>query len=329
MGGSKSNARSAAAWRLARTQHGVVSRTQLLALGFTKKGIEHRVRSGRLHWITRGVYAVGRRDLSREGRWIAAILAVEPDVSLERSAAALSHGSAAALWSIGVERRGRIDLSVRRRCEHHRRGLRVHSRPSLPATSLTTERGIPVTTPIQTLIDLATELPLGKLERAVNQADKHDRVDPETLRAALDSHAGEPGAKRLRALLDRDTFVLTDDELERFFLPIAKAAGLSVPLTKQIVNEFEVDFHWPLLDFVVEADGLRYHRTAAAQAKDARRDQAHTAAGTARLRFTHWQVAREPAYVRAILTRTRLRLENRAIPVTTHPAGPSSESRRP
>jgi very-short-patch-repair endonuclease len=37
---------------------------------------------------------------------------------------------------------------------------------------------------------------------------------------------------------------------------------------------------------VVETDGLRYHRTAEEQTRDHLRDQAHTAAGLAGLRFT-------------------------------------------
>jgi hypothetical protein len=307
MRGTIDPTRSGAAWALARRQHGVVARRQLLALGFDRKAIQRRIDSGRLHPLGRGVYAVGRRELNKHGRWMAAVLHCGSD-------AVLSHRSAGALWGICANRerneatRG-VDVTIVSRRRLRRPNIRPHRRPSLPATSLTIEHGIPVTTPIQTLIDLATELPTGKLERAVNDADKHDRVDPETLRAALDSQVGEPGVKRLRDLLDRDTFVLTDDELERFFLPIAKAAGLPVALTKQIVNEFEVDFHWPHLALVVETDGLRYHRTAAAQAKDIRRDQAHTAAGTARLRFSHWQVAHEPSYVRSILSRTRRRLE--------------------
>ena len=60
---------------------------------------------------------------------------------------------------------------------------------------------IPVTSVVQTLIDLATELPRGQLERAVNEADKHDLVDPETLRAALEERSGEPGVKTLATLL--------------------------------------------------------------------------------------------------------------------------------
>jgi very-short-patch-repair endonuclease len=52
---------------------------------------------------------------------------------------------------------------------------------------------------------------------------------------------------------------------------------------------------------VVETDGLRYHRTPAQQARDRRRDQAHVAAGITPLRFTHAQVAQEPAEVERIL----------------------------
>ncbi len=147
-----------------------------------------------------------------------------------------------------------------------------------------------------------------ELERAVNEADKRGRVDPEALRLALDDHVGEPGVPALRALLDRHTFRLSDDELELFFRPLAADAGLPAPLTKHRLNGFEVDFFWPELGLVVETDGFRYHRTASAQTRDARRDQIHTAAGLTTLRFSHYQVKYEPAHVRSILTRTRLRL---------------------
>jgi hypothetical protein len=121
--------------------------------------------------------------------------------------------------------------------------------------------GIPVTSPARTLVDLATELDLVAVERAVNDADKRDLIDPETLRTALDAHAGEPGVRGLRELLDRLTFRLSDSDLEIYFRPIATAAKLLPPLSKRFVNGFEVDFFWPDLGLVVETDGLRYHRT--------------------------------------------------------------------
>jgi hypothetical protein len=74
----------------------VITRAQLLALGFTDAAIRQRLANGRLHPVYRGVYAVGRRELGRLGRWIAAILACGPG-------AVLIDTSAAALWEIGVE----------------------------------------------------------------------------------------------------------------------------------------------------------------------------------------------------------------------------------
>jgi hypothetical protein len=222
--------------------------------------------------------------------------------------AALSHRSAAALWGIAEELPGRTEVSVRRRCEIRRTGLKARSRPSLRAAEVVERRGIPVTSIVQTLVDLATELSDGRLERAVNEADKHDLIDPEALRVALAERVGEPGVKRLAALLDERTFRLSDDELERLFRPIAAAAGVPVELTKARVNELEVDFYWPSLGLVVETDGLHYHRTPSAQMRDRVRDQTHTAAGLTQLRFTHWQVKYEAGYVRGILAQTVARL---------------------
>ena len=88
-------------------------------------------------------------------------------------------------------------------------------------------------------------------------------------------------------------------------------AGLPVPLTKQLVNGCEVDFYWPDLGLVVETDGLRYHRTASTQTRDARRDRAHTLAGMTPLRFTHYEIKYEPGRVRAELSRAAAMLPAR------------------
>jgi hypothetical protein len=291
MVGSKSNTRSAEAWELARGQHGVVTRRQLLALGFGPRSIEHRLSNGRLHLVMRGVYAVGWSDLSQKQRWMAAVLACG-------DGAALSHHSAGALWGIAPERTRHIDISVRRRCRIRRPGLRVRSRPALARADLSSRDGIPVTSVVRTIIDLATELGLSRLERTVNEADKLELIDPEELRSRLDLHRGEVGVPVLCHLLDRQTFLLSDSDLEVFFRPIAKAAGLPQPLSKQMVNGFEVDFFWPDLGLVVETDGLRYHRTPSAQSRDARRDRTHVIAGMSPLRFTHYEIRHEPFRVK-------------------------------
>ncbi len=158
---------------------------------------------------------------------------------------------------------------------------------------------------------MALRLDRHGVERMINEADKYNLVHSPGLREALDSRAGEPGVAKLRSILDRRTFRLTKEELERRFLPLAREAGLPTPLTGRWVNEFEVDFFWPELGLVVETDGLRYHRTPAEQARDRLRDQAHTAAGLTPLRFTHEQVRYEPEHVLAVLEATARMLAER------------------
>lgn len=251
-----------------------------------------------------GVYAVGWPALNQKRRWMAAVLA-------GGKGAALSHRSAAALWDIGEEG-GRIVVSVRRRCELRRPGIRFHGRPSLALDDLVLRDDIPVTSPVQTLVDLATELDPIALERAVNDADKRDLIDPEALREDLPRFSGAPGIRPLRHLLDKLFFRLSDSDLEIYFRRIVRAANLPMPLAKQRVNKFEVDFFWPDLGLVVETDGLRYHRTPSAQLRDARRDRAHVMAAMTPLRFTHYEVRYEPHGVSAALARTIAMLRKRS-----------------
>lgn len=274
----------------------MLTRRDLIALGFSLSAITHRLAIGRLHQVRRGVYAVGRPQLTRHGIWMAAVLAGGDH-------ALLSHGSAAALWGIGPEWR-LIEVSVRRPSRPRLNGVRARARPSLPDHDVTIHRGIPVTTPARTVLDqAATPISDASLERLVNEVDAARAIDLDapSLRRYCDQRPGEPGVRRLRRLLDPETFRLSDSELERLFRPLSLAAGLPQPLTKTFVNGYEVDFYWPDLGLVVEADSLRYHRNAIKQARDLRRDQVHTAAGLTTLRFTHSQVAHDPRQVEATL----------------------------
>jgi very-short-patch-repair endonuclease len=233
---------------------------------------------------------------------MAALLACGPG-------AVLSHASAAALWGFGEEPRGLIEVSLPPGRRSRQPGIRAHRRARLGPAEVAEHEGVSLTAPIRTLIDQAPQLTPAQLERAVNEADKLKRVRADVLYAALDEHSGEPGVGPLRRLLDPLHFRLSDSELERAMRPVAKSAGLPVPETKAWVNEFEVDFFWRDLGIVVEADGLRYHRTASQQRRGLERDQAHVAAGLWPLRFSHWQIAKEPAYVRRILRRVAARAQ--------------------
>jgi very-short-patch-repair endonuclease len=225
---------------------------------------------------------------------MAAVLACGPD-------AVLSHGSAAALWGFGTEREGLIDVSVPARSRSRRPRIRAHRRTEAILGEATVHEGIPLTSPARTLIDQATLLRPMQLERAVNEADKLDRISADTLHASLDDFRAQPGVAPLRKLLDPHTFRLSDSKLEQLMRSLTRATEISMPETKTWVNGYEVDFFWPELGIVVEADGLRYHRTASQQRRGLERDQAHLAAGMWPLRFTHWQIKYDPAHVKRIL----------------------------
>jgi very-short-patch-repair endonuclease len=278
---------------LAAKQHGVVTRAQLLELGMDEQAIKYRLRRRKLHPVQRGVYAVGRPELTRHGTLVAAVLSCGPH-------AALSHDSAGEVLGIRSRRSGLIEVTVPPEVARKRPGLRVH-RSALPPNERTERHGIPVTGVVRTLVDLAARLGADALEAAVNEADRLDLIDPERLREALGHTTARKGAARLGRLLDRRSFTLTESKLERRFLSIVRRAGLPLPKTQQDLNGFRVDFWWPDYQLVVETDGLRYHRTPAQQARDRLRDQAHIAAGLTPLRFTFAQVAHEPAEVERVL----------------------------
>src|SRR5689334_24370937 len=108
--------------RVARGQHGIVTARQLAEVGLMTSAVSKRVRSGRLHRLHQGVYAVGHEGLSREARWMAAVLACGPG-------AVLSHGAAAVHWELLRPLDGLIDITVpTQNGRKRRRGIRIHRR---------------------------------------------------------------------------------------------------------------------------------------------------------------------------------------------------------
>lgn len=292
---------SAELWVLVRRQHGVVTRTQLLANGIGGDAIQRRISAGRLHPLWRGVYAVGRPEVSRLGRWMGAVLSCGPN-------ALLSHSSAAALWQI-MPWDGGIDVVVPGHVSRRRLGIRVHRRAAAGSENGRQVEGIPVTDPTSTLVDLAERGPIEAVEEAVREADRLGLIDPVALRGSLDSIPRQPGLGRLRKLLDSETFSSTDSVLERRFLRLVRTTGLPLPQTQVWLSGYRVDFYWPELGLVVETDGLTYHRTPSQQKRDRQRDQTHAAAGLTPLRFTaaqvHYESEQVVATLRAVMARLR------------------------
>jgi very-short-patch-repair endonuclease len=274
---------------LAKRQHGVVSRAQLIDLGIGRRAIQRRLESGRLRRIHRGVYAVGHRVVSREGQWMAAVLA-------GGKGAVLSHESAAALWELRARRGRQIDVTVGKHAE--RPGIRFH-RAQLDPTEVTQRKGIPVTTPERTIIDIAATLTPSQLERAIRQAEYEHLTTLATLTSCLSSrHAGR-GAKALRkalALADSGKGI-TRKELERRFRAFTRKYALPPPDTNvqmRIGDRWiEADCVWHDDRLMVELDSRAAHHNVHAFESDRARDRALQAAGWKVIRITWRQLTEE------------------------------------
>jgi hypothetical protein len=198
---------------LAKRQHGVVTRAQLVALGLAPHDIDYRVRLRRLLPFHRAVYAAGHDALTREGRWMAAVLSGGPG-------AVLSHRPAAGLW--GVATLSGLDVTVPKQ-RRPAAGIELHV-TSLPSDEITQRDGKPVTTITRSLLDMATTLRPRQLERALNEAETQRLLDDLSLHDLLSRYPRRPGAPAIRALLAvrAEGATVTRSELEVKFCPGAR-----------------------------------------------------------------------------------------------------------
>jgi very-short-patch-repair endonuclease len=267
---------------IAGRQHGVIARSQLVALGLSAESIKRRVRAGRLHLLHRGVYAVGHTVLRVEGRWIAATLA---------TAGVLSHASAAAAWDLRALGAGSIHVTVRAN-RRRREGVRIHRSRSLETRDVTVHRGIPITTPARTIIDLASTLRGRPLESALDRAEHLRLLDFSELRA----RPIPPSLQAVLSLYAAQTNP-TRSDLEERFLQLCDDHGLPRPQTNVRIEGFEVDFAWRDERLIVEVDGYAYHRQPTRFEDDRERDVLLKLAGWQVLRFTWAQITRRPGWV--------------------------------
>lgn len=259
---------------LATRQHGVVSRVQLLALGITEGEIRHRIGTGRLIRLCAGVYAVGHAKLSREGRWMAAVLAGGPDAVLMGPSAAALHGFAADDAEV-------IHVRARRRS---RPGLRFHH-TSLSKGEVTTRQGMRVTTAARTLLDLATMTSAPRLERSLREALFTRATSIQALDRLLSAHQGQRGAGALARALQqaKDAPGHFRSNKEQRFKNWLQRNRLPLPAFNQELRidgvGIEVDCHWPQHGLVAEIDDRSTHARRRSFETDRIRDRALQARG--------------------------------------------------
>jgi very-short-patch-repair endonuclease len=256
--------------RLATDQDGIVERRQLVALGLSAAAIDHRVRTGRLIVLYRGVYAVGHEALTDLGRMRAALIAAGP-------AAVRSHSTA-----------GVVEVTVTQRGPRTRQGLVVHS--TRQPLEVRTIDSLPVTAPLRTLADLAAWT---DIERMCAEALVLKLVTQEELEAA--------------GIIDPDLVAPTRSRFERLFRATIRKAGLPFPTSDYPVGPYTADFAWPAERVIVETDGWSFHGHRRAFEDDRARDAYLAANGWVVVRVTWRRLRERPMLVMAQLAQTLAR----------------------
>ena len=273
---------------------------ELLAAGVSHRRVGALVRAGTLHRVHRGVYKVGTPVVSNHGRLLAAVYAVG-------TGSVVSHLDAAALHGLPVgARQGAVSVTSRRG-RGDRRGIRVHPTRRLHPDDVTSIRGIPVTAPARTLLDLGDVVRPSELPRLIHEAEVLG-LEPEALAAARRRAPGRDTHLIAAALEQRRP--RDPEEIEAKLEAIALRAGLADPRRNTIVEiegePFELDRYYPRLGLCLEADGWQVHRTPKKFNADRRRDRIlWLQAGIKVLRYTWADVTVRADETEAELARLR------------------------
>jgi hypothetical protein len=163
-----------------------------------------------------------------------------------------------------------------------------------------THRGVPVTTPARTLVDLAAVLSLDDLARACHEAGVRHETTPAQVRAVLSRRPSAPGAAKLADVLGGNVRV-TLSHLERRFLEVLRGAGLPLPVTNRPAGGRRVDCRWPAHELTVELDSYRYHHSRHAWEQDRRREREARGRGEHFRRYSYGDVCEAPRLMLAEL----------------------------
>ena len=237
--------------------------------------------TGLLHPFYRGVYAWGHAKVPLEGLFPGGRQGLRsrrrPQPLLGRRALALLK------WDYR-------DPEVTARNPRRHNGIRAHRSQNIERTF---RKGIPVTPPLRTLIDLSSMLPYATLRRAVNEALNQRLVKPHEL--VTTNHRG---ASKLRAVVASGPPHATSSKTSS--TPSSKTSRSHTPTS--LSSGTSPTSCWPAHRLILEADGRETHDQLLARADDKARQRVLEAHGYRVLRVTWRQATTQPAKLQ-----TRLR----------------------
>src|SRR5438128_2068197 len=249
--------------RIADRRHGLAARRQLLAAGVSVKEIRRRLEKGALFREFPGVYRVGHRAPSVDARYMAAVLACGDGARLTGRAAAHLHR---------LIKGAAPPPEVIAPTERKIRGIKTRRSRRLDPRDVKKVRGIPVTTVVVTLVELAAELDEDDLARVCHEAGVLYRVTPAHVKAVLKRRPKAKGANKLMRIMEGKVPVSLR-RLESLFIARLRQANLPIPETNKPVGSKRVDCRWPDHELTVELVSYQFHNSRYAWEQDLERER--------------------------------------------------------
>lgn len=292
---------------LAGAQQGAFARAQVLTAGGNDALIARRLGSGRWHRAEPGVYRLPGATATLEHRLWVAHLAVGDGSVLSFETAAERHG-------LRAVPKGRLVLTSGRG-DHHRIGdVFVHQLSDVLPHHVVTIRGLPTTTVARTLVDCAVVVSQTRLQHLVEQAlqEKKVRIDDVHRVVGDIDRRGKPGIRQIGRALARfgPSRAVTESVLERMLLDAVLAGGSPAPIPQfahpgRHPGVGRVDFAYPDVKVILEADGRVWHQRIADLSRDRSRDNEAAREGWLTLRFMWEHLRDDPSDVGATVREVR------------------------
>jgi Protein of unknown function (DUF559) len=283
--------------KLAATQLDLVAYWQLIDAGWSPRMIEHHAVRGRWQTVHLGVYAMTRAPLSREQRWMAATLTT-PD-------SFLSFGSAGARY--GIFRFNRPFEVVTRPGNGgpRRSGALLVYRSGTLHGDRVIHRGMRMTTPERTVVDVAAGIHEKAARRVIREALRLKLTNPLRLVAAATKHQNRRNSSLIAQLAARYAtlpYDRTRSDAEAWALELLHDAGIPQPLVNATIAGEEADLTWPDRHLIIEIDGPQFHRF---KDEDARKQAIWERAGFTVRRIPSDDVYGDPAKLVLLYSRIR------------------------
>lgn len=253
---------------IAAAHSGLFSASEALKVGVGYTDLVRAESAGEVRRVRRGVYAFAGVATSGWEPILAAALAAGPS-------AVISHGSAATVHRFEYGRRdGQVELTLPRGGSCQLPGVTLHRSRDLLAADVATRRGVLVTSPARTFVDLVGRLGPVLSEKLLDEGIICRRWSAQGVQEALGrSRANLPGREVLQRLLDsRLEAPVADSVFEARAYRALEALKPFQPHYQIHAGKsiYVVDAAWPP-DMVVAEFVGRAHRVASRSAFDRER----------------------------------------------------------